>query len=469
MLNVLRQKSLSVFFLLLTVTCLSTLSGCESHTYKGAILEDEVRRLCREEYGINNVQVQIKGKTLGVYLPLERLFSANLDSMSGDSSEKKFEDLFKFDEEAEERVHNVLFSISRIVLSTDRDIDFYVLRAVETEKTGIELMMTGYVDDTKKVRHWYIPISEYRKRFMQDLSINQSIVWRRTVKDFFEHVGSMEKEDLISAYFVKGVALKDISPFFYSQILEAEYKNNLEYHFNTIKSKPISETSTLVYVSLNETYTSAPEDDFLFQSGVDHEYLFVLEADRAAFKIRQVIPFYYIDDERNVKKLDFPDEMSIYKNIDNWSDEFELEEITMGMFLARQLTKRLNTAIQTGDERFKGYNTAKVALDYSESSPDEEGNILNKMILTVSFGGSQMGVNASSADESVSKSAFVKGLFDEIAYVVESYQFNDFDGIEFLTFPDLKQAFVDKAVFAEYSAKKAEDRTISTLIDLDSF
>ena len=43
-----------------------------------------------------------------------------------------------------------------------------------------------------------------------------------------EQIGQFTLSDLISSYFTEEVQLKDISPFFYSQLLESDYKKYIK-------------------------------------------------------------------------------------------------------------------------------------------------------------------------------------------------------------------------------------------------
>ena len=61
---------------------LAAFSGC-SKSYPAESLKESLIEICYKEYGIENVQVEIAGDTLGVYLPFGRLFSADIkDAMA---------------------------------------------------------------------------------------------------------------------------------------------------------------------------------------------------------------------------------------------------------------------------------------------------------------------------------------------------------------------------------------------------
>jgi len=96
-------------FLLFTFTFF--LSSC-GPTYPKDSLVPSIVALCKKEYGVD-ASVQIAGKTLGVYLPLEKLLDSTL----------------QIPLEARDKLDDVVLATSRAALSTDSPIDFYVVIA----------------------------------------------------------------------------------------------------------------------------------------------------------------------------------------------------------------------------------------------------------------------------------------------------------------------------------------------------
>ena len=418
------------------------LSACEA-TYKADSLEQSLKEVLSKEYDIQQVEVRTKGKTLGVYLPLEKLFSANLDAFSSANLDDGISNLFEFNKDAMDKVEDVLFTTSRVVLSTDKEIDFYVLKAVETKSTGIEFVLTGNVMDMKQVRFWHIPLSEYRKRLLHDLSVNRTIVWKRTITDFFDSIGKITTVDLFNTYFANDITIKDISPFFFAQLAEAEHKEDLRYEMIDIRTKPINEREVLVYVKQAEQFTPRKEDieqEYLFLNGQQHEYLFVLQADKMAYKVRQVIPFYFVNKETNkLHAIDFPDELKIYDNIGSWSEEFELEEVLMGPFLAHQLTKRIQALVAQDEELATSFLLKKIECVYH----DEKSEVTNEGPLPKYFSieydlGAQAFMSVSlypnKEREEIEDAIrdLLKIIVSEFTVVVNGYSYRDFSYLELI-------------------------------------
>lgn len=332
---------------LISVACILVLASC-SPTYHRDYIEDSIKKICQDEYGITDVVIKLKGNTLGVYLPLDQLFSLDYEKFLRGEAMGDLESLVQFHPDALTKVEDVLFSTSRVILSTDRKIDFYLMNATDTLVTGIQFTIVGNVLDMKRVRFWDIPRSEYRKRLIHDLSINRAVLWKRNVIDLFEGVSQGMVSDVLQECCVSAASITTLSPYFNQQLIESYKKDELTYEIMDIRAKPFREKEVLVYAKVRETYTPKPEfsyEKFHFESGFVGEYLFILTVVGMEYKILQVIPFYIINDDGTVKRIDFPNELKIYKDLEEWPDDFDFDEIFLEEFLAEQITKRLQADI----------------------------------------------------------------------------------------------------------------------------
>ena len=61
--------------LLFTAVTLLT-SACSLKSYPADSIKQSLAELCRTEYGIEELDVKVSGNTIGVYLPLDKLFAA---------------------------------------------------------------------------------------------------------------------------------------------------------------------------------------------------------------------------------------------------------------------------------------------------------------------------------------------------------------------------------------------------------
>jgi len=132
-------------------------TGC-GPTYPKDTLASSVMELCKKEYGID-VSVQMTGKTLGVRVPLDKLFDSTLQ-LSPDVGSQ---------------LDGVILSTSRVVLSTDDPPDFYVVVAQDKRIPGVELKLTRYVKDIRRLHYNDISRGEYTKRMLFEFGLDLGI------------------------------------------------------------------------------------------------------------------------------------------------------------------------------------------------------------------------------------------------------------------------------------------------------
>jgi hypothetical protein len=138
----------------LILSLLLILSSC-GPTYPAEKVSESIVKLCKKEYRLE-VKPKIIGSTLWVYLPLDYLVDSSL----------------RLAPETAEKVEHLLLCIHRVVLSTNRRIDFYAVTASDTKSIGADFTLIGYVPDIRKVRLLDISREEYYQRLLRDLSLN---------------------------------------------------------------------------------------------------------------------------------------------------------------------------------------------------------------------------------------------------------------------------------------------------------
>lgn len=157
-------------------------TGC-APTYPKEIVDKAVIQLCREEYDIE-VKVKIMGNTLGVYLPIEGLFNATLN----------------ISREAAERINDVLLSVSRVTLSTDAPLDFYIVIAQEPLLPEIEVVLIRYVRDIKMLHYGRISRGEFGKRMIIDIKLTPQAQKEKVLRDIFSRLNAEDADNLIEEY-----------------------------------------------------------------------------------------------------------------------------------------------------------------------------------------------------------------------------------------------------------------------------
>ena len=138
-----------IFTLLLTVLFFGIgCSGC-APTYPKEKLEEALIDVCRKEYALD-VQAKLVDKTLVVFIPLDEFYDTKLDVLP----------------KAVEKIGDVIQVTSRLVFSTDAEIDFYMVVAADVKITAVEIVSIQYINDLRKLVNGWIGRDEYRKRVL---------------------------------------------------------------------------------------------------------------------------------------------------------------------------------------------------------------------------------------------------------------------------------------------------------------
>lgn len=136
-------------------------SGCSSEippTYKEKDIPFFIQKICKEEYSLE-VTTAMAGKTLWVYAPISKMIHQDYAV----TKEKLFDDKMS------EQLRNVMTSIGRVLISSDRAPDFYFLVISDIGERGLDYTLIGNVLDIKKSYANFIPWSEMNKRYIEKL------------------------------------------------------------------------------------------------------------------------------------------------------------------------------------------------------------------------------------------------------------------------------------------------------------
>jgi len=445
-------KTNTVNLCLLGFVLASFFAGCNSVSYPESKIESAIKEICKKEYKVEDVEVKFAGKTIGVFLPLKKLFATDVRQEILSGHVANLESLFEPEQEAMEQLENVLFTISRVLLSSDKPIDFYTLQATDVESTGLQLVLMGYVPDVRRVRLWDISRNEYRKRVLHELKFNRSVLWEKPVRELFHNVTKLNSDEIGKRYFSAPPTLQTASPLFYNFLLTLKDKQNLRIEIKELKSRSYHDAQALVYVKLSETYESKPgipKDTFSYPSGTEFEYIFIVEPSDRQFKIAQVVPFNYLDESKQLKKVPVPPELNLDKNLDTWPERFTVEEIKLGDFLARQLNRRVQ-ALLLADERI--HHTIRHAQVNFAYRDEPEGANTSKaqphFALYFDFLTKDMKKTSRTIDQVIGDEDILY-LFNlilrEFADVIRSYRFNEYNYLGLVWEPDNASAVLKLA------------------------
>jgi len=399
------------------------MSGCGSATYPEARCKEALQEIALKEYKIPHVEVEFAGTTLGVFLPLDKLFETDLKEALLSGKVTDMESLFQPTEEAIDKVENILFSMSRIMLSTDKKIDFYYLQATDLEQSGMDLTFIGQIDDLKRVRFWDIPRSEYRKRIIHDLHMNRAALWHRPVRHFFKDLNEASADDIQTRYFPKTAQAKWAGEFFFTDAGgKGTPRGRAKWTVLDLKSIAIQDNDIVVFAKAGV----APKDPA--DAGVkpkEMEYLFQISTEGDTEKIRRIIPMAYLDDKTATPDFTFTREM-VTKSLSNWETEFKTPDITMGDFLSRQFTRRFQMTAAEDERISNTFSNVKLAVRFD---PEPQPGFLFDAVAPLK----DPKETAYSSKQGVHEDVlyFWEQVAREFVEVLRSYSFQDYKFLKF--------------------------------------
>lgn len=139
--------------------------GCEppqiEPTYKQEDIPYHIKKICRDEYNLD-VVTKTSGKTIWIYAPLNRIIHKDFGIVKDKI----------FDEEMSDKFRNILNTIGRVIISSDKAPEFYCLVASDITEVGLDYILIGYILDIKKSYAGFIPWTEANRRYVVKLELN---------------------------------------------------------------------------------------------------------------------------------------------------------------------------------------------------------------------------------------------------------------------------------------------------------
>jgi len=192
--------------------CIAALSGC-APTYPKDKIDEAIVDLCKREYNLD-VDTKIKGKTIGVYLPVDNLFDV----------------VFNLDQKASKKINDVILGVSRVTLSTDAKFDFYVVVAQDPKVPEVEIVYIRYVHDVKRFLLGDISRGEYAKKALIAIKTPPQAERERILRELFSKLNIDDADEMIKEYLEgedKAYGIGEISywnkKFFINDITLAEF------------------------------------------------------------------------------------------------------------------------------------------------------------------------------------------------------------------------------------------------------
>jgi hypothetical protein len=175
--------SAATLFLALGGTVL--LSSCIP-TYPKEKLPEAVKEVCRIEYDMD-VEVAVEGSTIGIYYPMEGLLDPSLG----------------ISKEAWDKISNLILIASRVVLSTDADIKFYVVVTQDVRLPELQVVIIKHVDDVKHGMYRNISRNESFKRTIFSINPTPQAKKERSIEKVFDKLGleGDTRESIMNEFF----------------------------------------------------------------------------------------------------------------------------------------------------------------------------------------------------------------------------------------------------------------------------
>lgn len=371
--------------LLLIPLLFVSLISCENATYSKEKVEQSVMELCKNEYDLD-VEVKIIGSTLGVYIPIDGLVNPDM----------------RLNQEAGEKIEDVALSIHRVVMSTDRPLNFYTLTARDTESIGAEFTLTGYIYDVVRVRLLDISRGEYHKRILRDFRLNPVVVGEIKIKELFHFLN----EDAAFTEKVKNV--------FYPIFIIGE-KGSQKIEIVDIDAKEISNQEALFYVNTKEYYNPSPGFEVyraIFPPGFKNEYLILINMAMFPNLVKETVSKYFYSGTE-IRQRDLKESFNQYVDVGYvGADGFPKRDLKLDWFLSRQIATKIMILFNE-DKRLKE------AFHFQSSG----GSVDNKIFRF------EFNVSPEKPSDKDKEMLYSK-ILDLAASTFHRYDFEDFEGIE---------------------------------------
>lgn len=266
-------------------------------------------------------------------------------------------------------LRHVSTAVQRVSLSTDADVEFYKLIARDPGGDHLDIIFIGHVDDAKRVQFNMISIGDLQFRNVVTARVQPEWIAREKVRSFLQDLGQRSLPQLLAGYAAAPERFGELFP----KVLTAAVELKGQQHRLLEEEWPVRQVSpdeVLVYVPL-------------YKLGESGAYLFTVSvADKRGG----------LADLKRLNTSVLPPRYRKWGRPEEWNDTFYLEPISMTDFITQQIAKRVRAKFEPLE-----------AGDDSQESPRGR------------------------AREPADSEDVVRELVETAAYVVRSYDFEDFD------------------------------------------
>jgi len=406
------------------------LSGCGPTYPEGKIIES-VREVCEDEY-CTDVKIQRKGGTLGIYMQLDKLFDIP-ELEEGEVNIGKIASGFQLAEGADKKIGDVVMAASRVCISSDCDIDFYVVIAEDKNLGGARAILTRHVRDVKRILTGDISRGDFVQRMLIDIDYDPRQNAEALATDFFKDLNTKSSQEITQKYFSHGRQDPGLSGLFFMMINQLDQRQDKSFALKQIKSMRLSRYQLLAHCEVEEA------------GGLKNQYMILIDTSLFPLSfIRAVIPSHIMNANGAVNTINIQGDLEKYKDPSSWQGEdFFLEEVQFPVFLARQIAGRIRTEFAEDRELASNF---KLGISLGEYLKDAEGKKFFKFTIeprTTSDGEAEQAIEA----------AQQKSL-EVASRIFRRYEFKDFERVEFADIANAKNTSYSRDdLFDNYKPK----------------
>ena len=311
-----KNIALLILFAVL-VSCTTSCSKLFDPTFSKNAIPNAIKDLCKEEYNITNtIDVNIEGKTLGVRIHIDNLLDTNL----------------KPNVESLDKIQKLLMIIRRVCLSTDADLDFYVITGLDNN-LGIELVFYSYTTDLQKVVAGWMSRNDYFQRLIKTIQLDTFRWGNLAISKLFKDLETGNIIKVIVNNFGKGTKLSNFNTSFLKILSDLNKKSYIKWQILEQLSVQVDSQERLYYIKAKEFFTPNQEyiDKISYESGDLHE-IYVLVA---IVDLNTIIKDIYLSDN-------LPDSLKNLGDPSTWNqNKFYVKDFIFEDFLAKQIVQRI--------------------------------------------------------------------------------------------------------------------------------
>jgi len=423
------------YFLLL----LPFISGCEP-TYNEENIAESARRICREEYG-TDVKIRRIGNTLGVYMKLDKLFDMpGIESGGLDLNE--IASGFKLAEGADKKIGDVTMAASRVCISSDCDVEFYVVVAEDESLGGAQVILTRHVMDIKRILTGDISRGDFVQRMLIDIAYDSRPAAEALAKEFFEDLQSKNAQEITQKYFAHGRQDAGLSGIFFMMLNQVEQRQDKTFALKSIKSMRLSPVEVMTHCEVEEA------------GGLKNTYLILTDTSLYPLVfIRAIIPSHIVNANGTVNMINLEGGLTKYKDPQTWQEEdFFLEEVRLPIFLARQIGGRIRNRFAESRELASNF---ALGISMGEYLTDNQGKKFFKFTIEPKLLRSPTDQELSTGEAEQAMELVQSESFEVICRILRRYEFKDFDRVEFVDIANANtEIFSKDEMFDRYKPRR---------------